>query len=60
MDHLSVAFDENYISEVELKEGEEKCELIFKLINGYIAYLDKSKKQQSLPLIPNPQLQITN
>jgi four helix bundle protein len=49
MDHLSVAFDENYISEVELKEGEEKCELVFKLINGYIAYLDKSKKQQKPP-----------
>ena len=49
MDHLSVAFDENYISEVELKEGEEKCELVFKLINGYIAYLDKSKKQHKPP-----------
>ena len=47
MDHLSVAFDENYISEVELKEGEEKCELVFKLINGYIAYLDKSKTAQA-------------
>jgi len=49
MDHLSVAFDEKYISEAELKEGEEKCELVFKLINGYISYLDKSKKQQRPP-----------
>lgn len=49
MDHLSVAFDEKYISEIELKEGEEKCELVFKLINGYISYLDKSKKQQGPP-----------
>jgi len=45
MDHLSTAFDEKYITEEELKQGEEKCELVFKLINGYIAWLDKSKKQ---------------
>lgn len=43
MDHLTTAYDEKYITEQELKEGEEKCELVFKLINGYIAYLDKSK-----------------
>jgi four helix bundle protein len=44
MEHLATAFDEKYISEDELKTGEEKSELVFKLINGYIAYLDKSKK----------------
>lgn len=44
MEHLTTAYDEQYISEEELKLGEEKCELVFKLINGYIAYLDKSKK----------------
>ncbi len=43
MEHLSTAYDERYISEDELKTGETKCELVFKLINGYIAYLDKSK-----------------
>jgi four helix bundle protein len=43
MEHLSTAFDEKYISEQELKEGEMKCELVFKLTNGYIGYLDKSK-----------------
>lgn len=47
MEHLQTAFDEKYISEDVLKAHEEKCELIFKLINGYIAYLDKSKKQSS-------------
>ncbi len=55
MEQLSTAFDEEYITEQEFKEGEDKCELVFKLINGYIAYLDKSKKQlqqQSNP-IPN-------
>lgn len=47
MEHLATAFDEKYITEEELKTGEEKCELVFKLINGYISYLDKSKKQKS-------------
>ncbi len=45
MEQLTTAFDENYITEEELKTGEAKCEIVFKLINGYIAYLDKSKKQ---------------
>ncbi|MBC7587433.1 MAG: four helix bundle protein, partial [Chitinophagaceae bacterium] len=47
MEHLQTAFDEKYILEDVLKTYEEKCETIFKLINGYIAYLDKSKKQLS-------------
>ena len=51
MEHLATAYDEQYISEGELKLGEEKCELVFKLINGYIAYLDKSKKGK--PSSPN-------
>ncbi|MEP7236988.1 MAG: four helix bundle protein [Ferruginibacter sp.] len=54
MEQLTTAFDEKYISEEELKIGEEKCELVFKLINGYIAYLDKSKKQALLQPNPNP------
>ena len=51
MEHLATAFDENYITKEQLKEGEEKCELVFKLINGYISYLDKSKKGK--PSTPN-------
>ena len=51
MEHLTTAYDERYISEEELKLGEEKCELVFKLINGYIAYLDNSKKGK--PSSPN-------
>ena len=47
MEHLSTAFDEKYITEEELITGEQKCETVFKLINGYIAYLDKSKKEQT-------------
>lgn len=45
MEHLATAYDEKYISEEELLLGEGKCELEFKLINGYIAYLDKSRKK---------------
>lgn len=44
MEQLTTAFDEKYISEEELRTGEEKCELVFKLLNGYIAYLDRTKK----------------
>ena len=47
MEHLTTANDEKYITEEELKMGEEKCELVFKLINGYISYLDKSKTKKS-------------
>jgi len=46
MEHLSTANDEKYITEEELEMGEEKCELVFKLINGYISYLDKSKTKK--------------
>jgi four helix bundle protein len=34
MEHLATAFDEKYITTEELSIGEQKCELIFKLING--------------------------
>jgi four helix bundle protein len=46
MEHLQTAYDEKYINEDLLKIHEAKCELVFKLINGYIAYLDKSKQQK--------------
>jgi len=55
MDHLTTAYDEKYITDEELKTGEEKCELVFKLINGYISYLDKSKSlTKQSPARPNP------
>lgn len=55
MEQLTTAFDEKFITEEDLQNGEAKCELVFKLINGYIAYLDKSKKQviQRTNPIPN-------
>lgn len=56
MEHLTTAFDVKYISEEEMKIGEEKCELVLKLTNGYIGYLDKSKAAAK----PNSQLQNPN
>ncbi len=43
MEHLTTAFDEKYITEETLNILEQKCEIVIKLINGYINYLDKSK-----------------
>ena len=43
MEHLTTAFDEKYITEKTLNILDEKCEIVIKLINGYINYLDKSK-----------------
>lgn len=54
MEQLTTAYDESHITEKELKEGEDRCETVFKLINGYIAYLDKSKKQMMQPSNLNP------
>lgn len=55
MEHLATAFDEKYITADELKTGEMKCELVFKLTNGYISYLDKSKAAaKTNSKLPNP------
>lgn len=44
LEHLIIAFDENYISEEILKSMKEQHENCLKLINGYIRYLKKSKR----------------
>lgn len=53
IDHLITAFDEKYITEEELNQLEKQCETIFKLINGYISYLDKQKQPNSKSPITN-------
>lgn len=53
MEHLATSLDANYITGEENATGEQKCELVFKLINGYIANLDKSKQQLKTHLKPN-------
>ncbi|MBX2932412.1 MAG: four helix bundle protein [Chitinophagaceae bacterium] len=45
MEHLQTAMDEKYISKEVLETYDEKCKLVLKLLNGYIAYLDKSYKK---------------
>ncbi|MES2703484.1 MAG: four helix bundle protein [Bacteroidota bacterium] len=46
IDHITIALDEEYISEETTAVFEKHCETVFKLINGYIAYLDKSKNSK--------------
>ena len=43
LEHLICAFDEGYLSEAELKEFRNNVEELLKLINGFIAYLQKQK-----------------
>lgn len=53
MEHLATAFDEGYITNDDLKEGEAICESCFKLINGFVSYLDIAKvkaKGKSSPI----------
>lgn len=52
VESLTTAFDESYMTEEELHNGEAQCEHVFRLINGYIAYLDRSKQTKKLE--PNP------
>ena len=59
IEKLTTAFDESYINNDELREGEEKCELVFKLTNGYISYLDRSNTSKDVPTKPpNSKFQI--
>lgn len=59
MENLTTAFDEGYITPVELAEGEQKCELVFKLTNGYISYLDRSNAPEGISnKAPNSKFQI--
>jgi four helix bundle protein len=60
MEHLTAAFDENYITQEELITGEQRCELVFKLTNGYISYLDKKKLNNDPAPNTNSQFSIPN
>ena len=54
IDHIITAFDEGYVNEETCNEVEILAETVFKLINGFIAYLDKSRLRTSKVPIPNP------
>ena len=47
LEHCQTAFDEGYIQEEAFRNCEQLCEEIYKLLNGYIAYLNK--QQQGKP-----------
>jgi four helix bundle protein len=53
MDHVTVAVDEQYLTEETATAIEKQCESVFKLINGYIAYLDKSRRERTIQHNPN-------
>lgn len=46
LDHLIVAFDEEYISEEQLNNFRNHYNICIKLLNGYIAYLQKRKQSK--------------
>jgi four helix bundle protein len=54
LDHLTTALDESYINPETCKELETLATVVFKLINGYIAYLDKSKADNRQPNSQSP------
>jgi len=60
MEHLTTAFDEKYITQDELRLGEQKCELVFKLTNGYISYLENLALGTGSKRKPNSQSPIPN
>jgi len=57
LDHLVVASDEGYCDDNTINQIEKQCETVFRLINGYISYLDKSNKEKNNT---NPKFPITN
>ena len=44
LDHLNVAFDEEYLTDKEYKDLRGKLEEVWRILNGYIAYLQKCAK----------------
>lgn len=47
LDHIIVAFDENYINDLELNEFRVLHDDCLRLLNGYISYLQKAKTGSS-------------
>jgi four helix bundle protein len=49
LDHLIYAFDENFISEIQLAEFRVQYEKCLKLLNGYIGFLQRQKNNTQSP-----------
>ena len=45
--HLYVAFDQNYITDVELNKAKEQANTVWKMINNFITYLNITNKSNS-------------
>lgn len=46
LDHLTVALDEEYISEAQFEQYQNDLERCLKVLNGYINYLVKTKSDK--------------
>jgi four helix bundle protein len=60
LDHLIVACDEGYIDEPMLSRGRERVETALRLINGYMAYLERAAKLGLQDAHADNSLPITN
>ncbi len=47
IDHLLVAFEEKYISELQLKECRSEIDRCLAVLNGFINYLSKAKQENN-------------
>jgi len=57
LDHILVAFDERYISEIQLKELKSDLVECIALLNGFINYLIKAKDQSG---VREPEVEYTH
>jgi len=46
LDHLTVAFDEDYIKDNELVKFKEQVLELIRMLNGYINYLNRKKNEE--------------
>jgi four helix bundle protein len=42
--HLYVAFDQTYITDLEINNAKEQANIVWKMINNFITYLNNSNK----------------
>ncbi len=48
LDHLTVALDENFITEDMFNDLKEKILKVIKMLNGYISYLKRRKEDEKV------------
>ena len=45
--HLYVAFDQNHITDLEINNAKEQANIVWKMINNFITYLNNTNKSNS-------------